>query len=73
MDEGTIRQEEVDNLLERESVKLKEYILNEITLMQYDNEGDEYFIKGIAALIKARKCKEDTKNSRRKQKKEKVN
>ena len=69
MGEGALRQEEVDNLLERESVKLKEYILKEITLMRYDNEGDEYFIKGIAALIKARSCKEDKKDSKSKSKK----
>ncbi|MCL2180260.1 MAG: hypothetical protein FWB83_03945 [Treponema sp.] len=69
MDGVAIRQEDVDNLLERESVKLKEYILNEISIMRHDNEGDEYFIKGIAALIKARKCKEEKKSRKSSRKK----
>ena len=64
MGESALKQDEVDNLFERESVKLKEYVLKEIRLLQYDNESDEFFIKGLAALIKARSCKK----SRRKKK-----
>jgi len=64
MGEGALRQDEVDNLLERKSVKLKSYILKEIKLLQHDNEEDEYFIKGIAALIKAKSYKKNHKQKK---------
>ena len=61
MGEGALRQDEVDNLLEKKSVKLKAYVLKEIRLLRYDNEEDEYFIKGLAALIKSKSCKKHHK------------
>ena len=61
MGEGALKQDEVDNLLERKSVKLKSYVLKEIKLLNHDSEEDEYFIKGIAALLKSRSIKHHKK------------
>ena len=66
MGSEALNQEEVDNLLERETVKLKSYILNEIKLLQHDNEKDEYYIKGIESLIMAKNCKKSRKKKAKK-------
>ena len=58
---AALNQDEVDNLMEKETVKLKSYILSEIKFFQHDNEIDEYYIKGIASLIMAKNCKKRRK------------
>ena len=63
---AALNQDEVDNLMEKETVKLKSYILSEIKFFQHDNEIDEYYIKGIASLIMAKNCKKSRKKKARK-------
>ena len=59
MNNGTLTQEEVDRLLfpkkQHEFEEIKEIILKDIRLMNYDNTSDLYFIKSIEFLLKARK------------------
>ena len=69
MGDAALKQDEVDNLFERESVILKTYILKEIKLLNHDSESDTYFIKGIAALLKARGPKETRRKKTAKTKK----
>ena len=59
MNDGSLTQEEVDILLfpkkQHEFDEVKESILKDINLMQYDNTSDLYFIKSFEFLLKSRK------------------
>jgi len=59
MNDGSLTQAEVDILLfprkQHEFDEIKESILKDISLMQYDNTSDLYFIKSFEFLLKSRK------------------
>ena len=56
MSDGALLQEELDKLMGKRSVKQKEFILKEIKLLQCGNKEDEFYIKGIAALLHGKNC-----------------